>query len=124
MSSVLVELIILEALDLTFVEGSFSGLVGDVRLSPSLQQGEQAVQVAPAGGQEESCLLIEGALVDCARVCCEEIISPKTLWCSAVQISVAPSILMVLDELLFILFSEQSKEYTMNYYQSELSLTH
>lgn len=40
MSSVLVELIILEALDLTFVEGSFSGLVGDVRLSPSLQQGE------------------------------------------------------------------------------------
>lgn len=97
------DLIILEALDLTFVEGSFSGLVRDVRLSPSLQQGKQAVQVAPASGQEESCLLIEGALVNCARICCEEIVSPKTLCYRVVQISVAPSILMVLDELLFIL---------------------
>ena len=69
----------LEKQPLTFVERRFSGLVGDVGLSPSLQQGEQAVQVAPAGGQVESRLLIEGALVDCAGVCCEETASPKSL---------------------------------------------
>lgn len=65
---------------LTFVERRFSGLVGDVGLSPSLQQGEQAVQVAPAGGQVESCLLVEGALVDGAWVRCEGMGSPESLW--------------------------------------------
>lgn len=70
----------LEKQPLTFVERRFSGLVGDVRLSPSLQQGEQTVQVAPAGGQVESRLLIEGALVDCAGVRCEETARPKSLW--------------------------------------------
>lgn len=70
----------LEKQPLTFVEWRFSGLVGDVRLGPSLQQGKQAVQVAPAGGQVKSCLLIEGALIDCAGVCCGETASPKSLW--------------------------------------------
>lgn len=70
----------LEKQPLTFVERRFSGLVGDVRLSPSLQQGEQTVQVAPAGGQVESRLLVEGALVDCAGVRCEETANPKSLW--------------------------------------------
>lgn len=65
---------------LTFVKRRFSGLVGDVGLSPSLQQGEQAVQVAPAGGQVESCLLIEGALVNGAGVRCEGMVSPESLW--------------------------------------------
>lgn len=65
---------------LTFVERRFSGLVGDVGLSPSLQQGEQAVQVAPAGGQVQSCLLIEGALVDGAWVRWGGTGSPESLW--------------------------------------------
>lgn len=65
---------------LTFVERCFPGLVGDVGLSPSLQQGEQAVQVAPAGGQVQSCLLVEGALVDGAWVRWEGMENPKSLW--------------------------------------------
>lgn len=109
----------LETQLLTFVKRRFSGLVGDVGLGPSLQQGEQAVQVAPAGGQVESCLLVERALVDCAGVCCEERASPESLrHVVSAQVYAAPSpvkILGVLGEFLLLISSflflvhEQSK---------------
>lgn len=108
------ELIIPGSTTLTFVEWSFSGLVGDVGLGPSLQQGEQAVQVAPAGSQVESCLLVESALVNGARVRCEETKSPKSPWQVVHKYlqHCHPSILSVLGEFpsfipLFV-FSKQS----------------
>lgn len=55
---------------LTFVEWCLSRLVGDVRLSPSLEQGLEAVQVSPACRQVKGCFLLQGALVDGCRVCC------------------------------------------------------
>lgn len=54
---------------LTFVEWCFSGLVGNVGLGPHLEQEPEAVQVSPARCQVESCLLLQGALVDGRWVC-------------------------------------------------------
>lgn len=54
---------------LTFVERCLSGLVGNVRLSPSLEQRLEAVQVSPARGQVKGRFLLQGALVDDGRVC-------------------------------------------------------
>lgn len=54
---------------LTFVEWCLSGLVGDVGLSPSLEQGLEAVQVSPACRQVKGRFLLQGALVNDCRVC-------------------------------------------------------
>lgn len=54
---------------LTFVEWCLSGLIGDVRLGPSLEQGLEAVQVSPARRQVKGRFLLQGALVDGCRVC-------------------------------------------------------
>lgn len=54
---------------LTFVERCLSGLVGNVRLGPSLEQRLEAVQVSPARGQVKGRFLLQGALVDDGRVC-------------------------------------------------------
>lgn len=55
---------------LTFVEWCLSRLVGDVRFSPSLEQGLEAVQVSPACRQVKGCLLLQGALVDGCWIRC------------------------------------------------------
>lgn len=54
---------------LTFVERGLSGLVGDVRLGPSLEEELEAVQVSPASCQVKGRFLLQGALVDDCRVC-------------------------------------------------------
>ena len=54
---------------LTFVERGLSGLVGDVRLGTSLEEGLEAVQVSPARRQVKGRFLLQGALVDDCRVC-------------------------------------------------------
>lgn len=54
---------------LTFVEWCLSGLVGDVGLGPSLEQGLETVQVSPACGQVKGRFLLQGALVDGCWIC-------------------------------------------------------
>lgn len=54
---------------LTFVERCLTGLVGDVRLGPSLEQGLEAVQVSSACRQVKGRFLLQGALVNDGWVC-------------------------------------------------------